>query len=118
MPHRHRALLRTEQRLLAWALAGLLLLAQGLGLAHRVLHAPGLATPTAAWVDGHKAGSSDCVLVDLATQADTLCGPLFGTAAAPAPVLPLQAAPVAAATLAWAGAYLARAPPALNPAHG
>lgn len=100
----------------AWLLAGLLLAAQALGLAHRVAHAGGagaaaVAVSAKAFADGHEAGSAECRLVDQLTQGDLLC------ASALALVLPLTvqvAAPVALALprpAAPAGAYQARAPP-------
>ncbi len=99
----------------AWLLAGLLLAAQALGLAHRVAHGGGAGSPTAVsaktFAGHHEAGSAECRLVDQLAQGDLLCGsapalalPLLVQAAVP----PAHAAPLPAEP---AGAYQARAPP-------
>lgn len=92
----------------AWLLAALLLLAQGLGLAHRVLHAPGV---TAAWSQDHEAGGNECRLLDQLASADILCGSQVAASALPPPAdaAPqwLRSAPAAPAL----APYLARAPP-------
>ena len=95
-----------------------LLLAQGLGQAHVLLHAPGPAAPTTSsshdgdWIGGsHEAGGSDCRLIDQLSHADLLW--------APSPVVPARLpmlvllVPMVPAVLARAAAapYLARAPP-------
>lgn len=101
-------------RVQAWLLAGLLLAAQALGLAHRVAHGGGAATPAVsakAFVDGHEAGSAECRLVDQLAQGDLLCG---SAAALPLPLFARSTPPAAApASLParLAGAYQARAPP-------
>ena len=112
MTHRKRL---APTLLQAWLLAGLLLAAQALGLAHRVAHGGGAGTAPAvsakAFADGHEAGSAECRLIDQLAQGDLLCGD------APALPLPLfvQAAPPLAAPASLpalpAGAYQARAPP-------
>ena len=95
-----------------------LLLAQGLGQAHALLHAPGPAAPTTSsghdgdWIGGsHEAGGSDCRLIDQLSHADLL----WALPAALLPVVPAQAPtlPLARAALQRAAAapYLARAPP-------
>lgn len=92
----------------AWLLALLLLLAQGVGHAHRVLHAPGIQ---AGWAQNHEAGGADCRLIDQLAHADVLCS---GAASAPA-VLPAVEAAAPLPPPQWAAgapaAYLARAPP-------
>jgi len=99
----------------AWLLAGLLLAAQALGLAHRVAHGGGAGavtvSATQAFAGDHEAGSAECRLVDQLAQGDLLCGdapllalPLVVQAALPpAPAQSLPATPAAA--------YQARAPP-------
>ena len=96
----------------AWLLAALLLMAQGLGLAHRVVHAPlNAQAGVAAWPLDHDAGGADCRLVDQLAHADALCG---GVPAVAAP-LPAADAAVALPPQQWAAGapavYLARAPP-------
>lgn len=94
---------------LAFWLAALLLAAQALGLAHRVLHAPGLAGEPVLF-GAHAHGDAECRLVDHA------CGDLALPAA---PVLPpAQPAPAAPAALVAEAVhgrvtapYLARGPP-------
>lgn len=98
----------------AWWLAALLLLAQGLGLSHRIAHAPShgpAQVHASAWGHDHEAGSADCRLVDQLAHADALCAP-------PTAALPLVAtaqtavAPLPSSRPAdTAAAYLARAPP-------
>jgi len=91
----------------AWLLAAVLLLAQGLGVAHRVLHAPGSAGGDALF--GHH-DRGDCQLYDQLSHGDALAValPLLP------PTLP-QAVPEAAGPAGigrvFAAAYLARAPP-------
>jgi len=97
----------------AWLLAGLLLAAQALGLAHRVAHGGGSASVVSAssFAGHHEAGSADCRLVDQLTQADLLCAGL----PASAPTLPAFVERSVFTLPAWApraaAAYLARAPP-------
>jgi hypothetical protein len=96
----------------AWLLAGLLLAAQALGLAHRVAHGGGSATVVSATgFESHEAGSADCRLVDQLTQADLLCA----SPPAGAPTLPAFVERTVFTPSAWApqpaAAYLARAPP-------
>jgi hypothetical protein len=97
----------------AWLLAGLLLAAQALGLAHRVAHGGGSATVVSAtsFTANHEAGSADCRLVDQLTQADLLCA----SPPAGAPTLPAYVERTLFTLPAWAAqpaaAYLARAPP-------
>jgi len=92
---------------LAWLLAAALLLAQTLGLAHQVLHAPGGAQDTALF--GHHDGA-DCQLFDHLGHGDALAA----TALLPLPQAP-AAAPAAALqpgiAQACSTAYSARAPP-------
>lgn len=93
----------------AFWLAALLLCAQMLGLAHRVLHAPGLGGEPALFA-GHHAGDADCRLVDHASGEPALPPalpvlPPPPTSAAPA------AEPAAARPAGCTSAYLARAPP-------
>jgi hypothetical protein len=103
---------RWMQPLHALVLAALLLAAQGLGLAHHVVHGHGGASAHATvWLDGHGDGSADCRLIDQLGHADLA----FGTPATP------PGAPVGAAAHAgciappWGRtpslAYRARAPP-------
>lgn len=92
---------------LAWLLAAALLLAQSLGLAHQVLHAPGGAQDTALF--GHHDGA-DCQLFDHLAHGDALA------AALPPPLPDLPAAAPAAAlqpgeARVCSTAYSARAPP-------
>ena len=108
--------LRPPTFLQAWLLAALLLVAQGLGLAHRVGHAPGLgqisSTATASgWSADHKAGSADCRLVDQLTHADALCGPPLLAALPPATDAAPQTAAYADAPAARRHVPLARGPP-------
>ncbi|HZF79269.1 MAG TPA: hypothetical protein VEZ89_05710 [Rubrivivax sp.] len=95
-------------RLHAWLLTAALLLAQGLGLAHSVAHAPGVQ---AGWSQDHEAGGNECRLVDQLAHADVLCGGITILS----PVLPaVQKVPAPwRSASAWAtpAAYLARAPP-------
>lgn len=91
----------------AWLLALALLLAQGLGLAHRVLHAPGMATQDAVF-SHHDA--AECRLYDALAGADALLAAPSLLAPAPAPVLPDVEWP-AGRDLAFAAAFLARGPP-------
>lgn len=94
---------------LAFWLAALLLAAQALGLAHRVLHAPGLAGEPALF-GVHDHGDPECRLVDHA------CGDLVPPAAValavalppPAAPAPLPAEPVRGHADA---PYRARGPP-------
>lgn len=113
----------------AWLLAALLLVAQGLGLAHRVAHAPGLgqagvsasarahfhghaqAGAPAAWADGHEADTADCRLIDQLAHADGLSAADGATAPAPQSSVVAAAACAAAPSAGSASAYLARAPP-------
>ena len=100
----------------AWLLAALLLVAQGLGLAHRVGHAPGLgqtgiAATASGWSADHQAGSADCRLVDQLTHADALCGPPLLAALAPAADAAPQTAAYADAPAARRHVPLARGPP-------
>lgn len=100
----------------AWlygAMWGMVLLAaQCLSLAHRVDHAPGLATGMQAeqW-DGHAPGGASCQLLDHLGLADALPGLVFSL-----PALPC-ADGMPAAALRSVGyrpapsAFLARAPP-------
>lgn len=109
-------------------LAGLLLAAQALGLAHRIEHAPGhpagqqavlgLASVGAGLhshgepaAGEHQAGDAQCRLVDQLGHADALCaaawdapalGPVPGQAPSPAARVALLPQPAA---------YQARAPP-------
>lgn len=100
-------------RLQAWLLAGLLLAAQALGLAHRVAHGGGTTTVASAssFAGDHEAGSASCRLVDQLTQGDLLCAGL----PASAPPLPAFVERSVFTLPAWAprpaAAYLARAPP-------
>lgn len=99
--HRHHRLA------FAWLLAAALLLAQTLGLAHQVLHAPG-TTPDAALFGDHD--RADCQLFDHLTLGDAL------VAALP-PALPDWPGVLPVAMLqagidhGCAAAYSARAPP-------
>jgi len=98
---------------LAFVLAGLLLLAQALGLAHRVVHGGAMAVVAqASWSAGHEAGGAVCQLVDQLAHADALC---TGAAADVAQAPPAQAPATALPGLRVARtppAYLARGPPA------
>ncbi|MDP2008290.1 MAG: hypothetical protein Q8K45_21670 [Rubrivivax sp.] len=111
----------------AWLLAALLLVAQGLGLSHRVAHAPGLA-PAALAVPalgepqgrlqasafgaaGHEADTAVCRLIDQLAHADGLCDGPWAAAPAVQATLAHDAAPTAAPRAGSASAYLARAPP-------
>lgn len=114
----------------AWLLAALLLVAQGLGLAHRVAHAPGLghggatlaAVSTSAkghadgqakasWAAGHEADSAECRLIDQLAHGDGLCSTPWAAAAAPQAGETRAAAPAPAPRAGSASAYFARAPP-------
>ncbi len=119
----------------AWLLAGLLLLAQGLGLAHRVAHAPGLAqagmagsavahvhgpargpdqAPAQASVlaaAGHEADTAECRLIDQLAHADGLCDAAWAHAGAPQATDLATAVAAATPRAGPASAYLARAPP-------
>jgi hypothetical protein len=123
--------------MLAWLMAALLLVAQGLGLAHRVAHAPGLgqavagvaapghaqgrdqahahahahAHATTRWADGHEADTAECRLIDELAHADGLCDVVWATARAPQSSEVVAAAPAVAPRVGSASAYLARAPP-------
>lgn len=105
------------RRRLAWLLAGALLLAQALGLAHRVLHAPGAALAASvaqAAAPGlftdHAADSPECRLFDALAHADAASS---AGAPTPAGAPPAWSAPANAPerTRAGCAAYLARAPP-------
>ncbi len=95
-------------------LVGWLLLAQALGLAHRIEHANPArqGEAHAALLPDHEAGGAECRLIDQHGLGDGLCSPL--PALALPPVRPLWRAPAAAATVAGLApaAYQARAPPA------
>ena len=132
---------RTRARAWLWALAGVLacvlVIAQTLGLAHRVLHgATGLlsashtsdvshalhvplaesaeparyAGPTSLF-DGHAPGSEPCRLLDQAAHADALVGSAALLPPSWPRVLPQARSRVAVAARATA-AYQARGPPA------
>ncbi len=103
----------------AWLLATLLLAAQAAGLAHRVLHAPGMpagantaqAVSAASWGGKHLPGSSDCRLIDQAAHADLLCGAIIAPAALPTVTAAVVAELPQALPRVAAAVYLARAPP-------
>lgn len=121
----------------AWLLALLLLVAQGLGLAHRVAHAPGLvhagaavpafaaghgqgpdrceshghARASALAAAGHEADTPECRLIDQLAHADGLCTAAWAAAPAPQASGMHDTAPAAAPRAGSASAYLARAPP-------
>ena len=105
---------------LAWWLACALVLAQAFGLAHGVVHAPGLVAAVATQspddghfdghFDGHHAGDAECRLLDQLAHADALLLP--APALPPLPPTPAVAArPLAVHAAAFAASYLARAPP-------
>ena len=92
----------------AWLLAAVLLLAQGLGMAHGFAHAPSAGD---TWSQDHEAGGAECRLIDQLAHADALCG---GLALVPAVEVARDAVvvrPGPARALAAPAAYLARAPP-------
>lgn len=104
----------------AWLLASLLLLAQGLGLAHGMAHGLELGSQhpvvvahahDSAWDHDHEAGSAECRLVDQLGHADGLSGVWV----LPVDVLVSAAAPAAAGQSTPrptpAASYRARAPP-------
>jgi hypothetical protein len=95
----------------ATALVAALLLAQALGLVHRVWHAPGLAGPEAAAFDGHAHDTPECRLIDQLAHADGLAGADFVPALPPRPA-PLATPPRSPALAAQAAGALARGPPA------
>lgn len=98
----------------ALCLVALLLLAQALGLAHRIEHAVPASAGDAhsTLLPDHEAGDADCRLVDQLGLGDGLCGSQAVQAAAP-PRTP-WAAPCAAGLARRTAlvAYEARAPPA------
>jgi hypothetical protein len=92
----------------AWLLAAVLLLAQGVGMAHRFAHAPSAGD---GWSQDHEAGGAECRLIDQLAHADALCG---GNAPVPGLVrvsATASARPAGALAIAAPAAYLARAPP-------
>ena len=92
----------------AWLLAAVLLLAQGLGLAHGIEHAPSAA---GARSEDHEAGGAECRLIDQLAHADALCGgdaPALALVRVGDAAFAPQALGLASAAPA---AYLARAPP-------
>jgi hypothetical protein len=102
------------QPLQAFVLVALLLAAQGLGLAHHVLHGQsgqGGHAQAAVWLDGHDDGSADCRLIDQLGHADLA----LGTQALPPGLPTCSSAPAVRADrvlrAAPAPAYQARAPP-------
>lgn len=110
-----------RRRALAWALACALLLAQVLGLAHGVRHAPGLAaavaladradaSPADAAHGDHRAGDAECRLLDQLAHADALLPPSLVLPPPPPTTAVVAHAPVVRAA-AFATAYQARAPP-------
>jgi hypothetical protein len=120
-----RPLPRTTRRPLAWLLVGALLLAQTLGLAHRVshsdpaAHAPETMAPHAPGHEhaglldrlfGHHEGAPDCPLFDHVASADTLPSAAQPTVlpAAQERLATVRATPTTRIT---EPVFLARAPP-------
>jgi len=113
---------------LALALAALLLLAQGLGLLHRVEHAlPAPATVSTGaggsvvthaqpadhgLFGNHQSGDADCRLLDQRSHAEALLAAPLPLLAGPPPTLAAMQAPAMAGRRHEAR-YLARAPPAV-----
>lgn len=92
----------------AWLLAAVLLLAQGVAMAHRFAHEPSAGD---GWSQDHEAGGAECRLVDQLAHADALCG---GDAPVPALVgvgAAASARPASVLAIAAPAAYLARGPP-------
>ena len=106
-----------QRPLAAWLVCALLL-AQMLGLAHRVAHAGGQPTDTASapqWrvsslFDAHH-DAADCRLFDQASHADALGFDLAPTASGTQPPAPAPWPPQAEPKAVF-GACLARGPPA------
>jgi hypothetical protein len=92
----------------AFGLGAALLLAQWLGLAHGVQHAPVMKASSAAWFDDHD--EPDCRLFDQAAHGDLL---VAGAGTVPAELPPLPPVPRHAAWLLahQAAGALARGPP-------
>ncbi len=100
----------------ALVMTALLLSAQALGLAHRAAHGGHSSTQAhaSAWLDGHKAGTADCRLIDQLGHADLGLGPHVDP-----PGLPTPAAASAVHVAVLLGAtpalgYSARGPPQLS----
>ena len=100
---------RRPTPVMAWLLTALLLLAQGLGLAHRIGHAPGMAG--VAWAQDHEAGSNECRLIDQLAQADVLCDEPAGCTLLPLAADGVAGPPRAAWSAPAPAAYRARGPP-------
>jgi hypothetical protein len=123
-----------SSRVAVWLLAGVLVVAQAVGLAHRVAHGPAFASGhVQSHVHGedcdaehagkaalahaspfdhqHEPGSAECRLLDQATQADSLVAAWLP---AQVPLAPLPCPRGGADRLVAfeATAYLARGPPA------
>jgi hypothetical protein len=97
---------------LAFVMAALLLVAQALGLSHRVHHPGGDATAVqAVWGGEHEAGGAVCQLVDQLAHADALCDGAPAAQAVLAPADAIAARPAHAHARRTATCYLARGPP-------
>ncbi|MBX3606409.1 MAG: hypothetical protein KF788_14105 [Piscinibacter sp.] len=106
-----------------------MLLAQGLGLVHRVLHAPRSGVPgvhaseavgtgapqarAAGDAFGHDEGDPQCRLFDQLAQGDLAFGVVAVAVAAPAPSTP-PGAPPTGRLAPQASGFLARGPPLLT----
>lgn len=104
---------------LGWPLLlAALLLAQALGLVHRVLHAPAGAVVSAHAADeahgfGHDAGDPQCRLYDQLAGGDLACGAPAGMVPTLRPAEPVSAPP-AGRLAPQASGFLARGPPSLT----
>lgn len=98
----------SHRRTILWGMVLALLLSQALGLAHRVLHAPGLKPAGEALFGQHDGG--DCRLFDQLAHGDALAAALPALPPAP-PQAPPEAALPAGTGAVHAALYLARAPP-------
>lgn len=122
---------RSARRPLAWLLAGALLFAQALGLAHRVLHAETqghanrhevhafadavtqVSGHDGATLFGHDEGAPDCRLFDHMAAGDALAGAV-DLAAFDAPTDRGEGRPTWPARAADEAVFSARAPPPIR----
>lgn len=109
------SLLRRHRPLAAFLAVTALLLAQALGLAHRVAHAPHAhaGTVASAFDIQHDEGSAECRLVDQAAFGDAVTTPVVLAGLPPAGPEPALGALPAAVAKASAQPYRARGPPSI-----
>lgn len=110
------SLLRRQRPLAAFMAVAALLLAQALGLAHRVAHAPHApdahdGTSATAFDAHHDEGSPECRLVDQAAFGDAVTTPVVVAGLPPAGTVSVLGALSVAVARLHAQPYCARGPP-------